>query len=49
METAKISADIRQTIKSLKEQQAEMQQIHEENLKQTAKGVLASPRTWDVS
>ena len=49
METVKISADIRQTIKSLKEQQAEMHQIHEENLKKTAKGVLASPRTWDVS
>ena len=41
LETAKISADIRVTILSLRAQQEEMQKIHEENVKATTKGVLA--------
>ena len=41
LETAKISADIRVTILSLRAQQEEMQKIHDENVRATIKGVLA--------
>ena len=41
LETAKISADIRATIVSLRAQQKEMQKIHEENVRATKDGVLA--------